>query len=86
MENFSSQKVGGPGPLALPGLCYVKFKQTNTIYSPSKNSQSTNAAWRTCEKNGKSIYNCFFERKIIFGCSMKREKPLWKKNHIIMGI
>ena len=63
MENFSSQKVGGPGPLALPGLCYVKFKQTNTIYSPSKNSQSTNVAWRTCEKKWQKYLQLFLKEK-----------------------
>ena len=35
---------------------YVKFKQTNRSYSPSKISQSINVEWRPSIRNGQQFF------------------------------
>ena len=50
-------------------VCYVKFKETNQIWSPLKISQSINAE-SACDRNKKNMYSCFYESKKFLSCLM----------------
>ena len=41
-------------------MCYVKFKETNQMWSPLKINQSINTE-SSCGRNNKSMNSCFYE-------------------------
>ena len=60
-------------------LCYVyvKFKWANQSYSSLKISQLINVQWRTCDKNGKQIFQWELEKLWSFD---KARNDLIEKN------
>ena len=60
--------------------CYVKFKQNNQIASTLKINQSLNVESKTCDRNNKDMYSCFYESKKLRVCSIviRNGKIVWK--------
>ena len=61
------------------GVCCVKFKETNQIFSSLKISQSINTESSTCDRNNKRMYSWFYESKKLLGCLMKRKEKKKQK-------